>query len=124
MSRGDIEARDDLIVSNHAQYVSVVRTGIGRTKMILGGEVDASTIPSPTHVLYPNFRTDSTFQFSLQSQKLLTSRFPGLNSRHLLSYGANGMQTSMRGSCSSSGHNHFCLVFQLSLWDFVMIVGS
>lgn len=40
-SRQSIEGREDLIVSNYAQYCSVVRTGFGRTKMILGGEVDA-----------------------------------------------------------------------------------
>jgi len=32
-------------VSNHAQYCSVVKTGIGKTVMILGGEVDAGTGP-------------------------------------------------------------------------------
>jgi hypothetical protein len=40
-SREYIENREDEIVSNHAQYCSVVRTGIGNTVMILGGEVDA-----------------------------------------------------------------------------------
>jgi RAT1-interacting protein len=36
-----IENRENEIVNNHAQYCSVVRTGIGNTIMILGGEVDA-----------------------------------------------------------------------------------
>ena len=40
-SREYIESREDLIVSNKEQYCSVVRTGIGKTKMIIGGEVDA-----------------------------------------------------------------------------------
>ena len=40
-SRELIENRETEIVNNHAQYCSVVRTGIGKTKMILGGEVDA-----------------------------------------------------------------------------------
>jgi RAT1-interacting protein len=39
--RDYIENREDLIVNNYAQYCSVVRTGIGKAKMILGGEVDA-----------------------------------------------------------------------------------
>lgn len=30
-----------MIVNNHAQYCSVVKTGIGKAKMVLGGEVDA-----------------------------------------------------------------------------------
>lgn len=39
--RDYIENREDLIVNNHAQYCSVVRTGIGKAKMVIGGEVDA-----------------------------------------------------------------------------------
>ena len=40
-SREYIESREDEIVNNHAQYCSIVKTGIGKAKMILGGEVDA-----------------------------------------------------------------------------------
>jgi RAT1-interacting protein len=40
-SRDYIEGREDQIVNNKAQYCSVVRTGIGRTTLVLGGEVDA-----------------------------------------------------------------------------------
>ena len=36
-----IEARDEMTVNNYAQYCSVVKTGIGKAKMIIGGEVDA-----------------------------------------------------------------------------------
>ncbi|KAI9689557.1 MAG: decapping endonuclease targeting mRNA [Bathelium mastoideum] len=39
-SREFIEAREDQVVDNHAQYCSVVRTGIGQRTMVLGGEVD------------------------------------------------------------------------------------
>ncbi|KAI0403638.1 RAI1 like PD-XK nuclease-domain-containing protein [Xylaria palmicola] len=42
VSRELIENRDEHIVSNKAQYCSVVRTGIGKTILCLGGEVDAS----------------------------------------------------------------------------------
>ncbi|KAL1905702.1 decapping endonuclease targeting mRNA [Sporothrix stenoceras] len=41
VSREEIEARDDQVVSNKAQYCSVVRTGLGSTILCLGGEVDA-----------------------------------------------------------------------------------
>ncbi|KAI1404568.1 protein RAI1 [Hypoxylon fuscum] len=41
ISREFIENRDNEIVSNKAQYCSVVRTGIGKTTMCIGGEVDA-----------------------------------------------------------------------------------
>jgi hypothetical protein len=37
-----IENRENEIVNNHAQYCSVVQTGIGSSTLILGGEVDAS----------------------------------------------------------------------------------
>ncbi|KAJ9603382.1 decapping endonuclease targeting mRNA [Cladophialophora chaetospira] len=40
-SREYIESREDEVVSNYAQYCSIVRTGFGKVKMILGGEVDA-----------------------------------------------------------------------------------
>ena len=30
-----------MVVSNYAQYCSIVRTGFGKLKMVLGGEVDA-----------------------------------------------------------------------------------
>ncbi|KAL4899254.1 hypothetical protein BDW74DRAFT_117437 [Aspergillus multicolor] len=40
-TREEIEGREDLVVNNNAQYCSVARTGIGHTKLILGGEVDA-----------------------------------------------------------------------------------
>ncbi|CZR59130.1 related to RAI1-nuclear protein that binds to and stabilizes the exoribonuclease Rat1p, require [Phialocephala subalpina] len=36
-----IENRESEIVSNHAQYCSVVRTGIGNSVLVIGGEVDA-----------------------------------------------------------------------------------
>ncbi len=41
VSREYIESREDQVVSNHAQYCSVVRTGLCKVKMIIGGEVDA-----------------------------------------------------------------------------------
>jgi RAT1-interacting protein len=39
--REEIEAREELVVNNNAQYCSIVRTGIGKTRLIIGGEVDA-----------------------------------------------------------------------------------
>ncbi len=41
VSREHIESREDQVVSNYAQYCSIVRTGLGKIKMIIGGEVDA-----------------------------------------------------------------------------------
>ncbi|GFF36018.1 decapping nuclease rai1 [Aspergillus lentulus] len=39
--RAEIESREALVVNNNAQYCSVVRTGIGSSRLIIGGEVDA-----------------------------------------------------------------------------------
>lgn len=36
-----IESREDMVVNNYAQYCSIVRTGIGKARLIIGGEVDA-----------------------------------------------------------------------------------
>ncbi|KAI9782788.1 MAG: decapping endonuclease targeting mRNA [Peltula sp. TS41687] len=41
MSRDFIETRDVHVVNNHSQYCSVVKTGFGKTRMVLGGEIDA-----------------------------------------------------------------------------------
>lgn len=46
--RDYIENRENEIVNNYAQYCSVVRTGIGNSVMILGGEVDAVWDSKPT----------------------------------------------------------------------------
>ena len=43
-TRKYIECREDQIVSNYAQYCSIVRTGYGKIKMIIGGEVDAGEL--------------------------------------------------------------------------------
>lgn len=40
-TREFIEGREDMVVSNYAQYCSIVRTGFGKIKMVIGGEVDA-----------------------------------------------------------------------------------
>ena len=47
-----IENREKMVVDNHAQYCSIVKTGIGSTKMILGGEVDAGKTQQRSDVLY------------------------------------------------------------------------
>ncbi|OJJ38532.1 hypothetical protein ASPWEDRAFT_106393 [Aspergillus wentii DTO 134E9] len=39
--RHEIEGREEEIVNNNAQYCSVVRTGIGGVRLVIGGEVDA-----------------------------------------------------------------------------------
>ncbi|ROV91149.1 hypothetical protein VSDG_07884 [Cytospora chrysosperma] len=51
-SRDYIENREKEVVNNKAQYCSVVRTGVGKTILCLGGEVDAgnhSPQSSSTH---------------------------------------------------------------------------
>lgn len=48
VDRDFIESRDTHVVNNKAQYCSVVRTGVGKTVLCLGGEVDASMF-SPTN---------------------------------------------------------------------------
>lgn len=46
-SRDYIESREDQVVSNYAQYCSIVRTGFGKVKMVIGGEVDAVSDHKP-----------------------------------------------------------------------------
>ncbi|KAF3403464.1 Decapping nuclease rai1 [Penicillium rolfsii] len=40
-TRAEIEGRQNEVVNNSAQYCSVVKTGMGNVRMVLGGEVDA-----------------------------------------------------------------------------------
>lgn len=40
-SRTEIETRDREVVSNEAQFCSIVKTGFGDVRVVLGGEVDA-----------------------------------------------------------------------------------
>ncbi|KAK5993382.1 Decapping nuclease RAI1, partial [Cladobotryum mycophilum] len=48
VSRDFIEGRETQVVNNKAQYCSVVRTGIGKPILCLGGEVDAIWDSKPT----------------------------------------------------------------------------
>lgn len=43
-TRSEIEARKDEVVSNEAQFCSIVKTGFGDVRLVLGGEVDASIV--------------------------------------------------------------------------------
>lgn len=48
--RDFIDARRDHVVDNNAEYCSVVQTAIGGSKLVMGGEVDASkknSLPIP-----------------------------------------------------------------------------
>lgn len=40
-TRDEIESRETQIVNNNPQFCSVVRTGIGQSSLVIGGEVDA-----------------------------------------------------------------------------------
>jgi RAT1-interacting protein len=51
-SRDFIENRENEVVNNKEQYCSVVRTGLGKTTMCLGGEVDASKSSCPELSIY------------------------------------------------------------------------
>ncbi|TKA82455.1 Decapping nuclease rai1 [Cryomyces minteri] len=52
-SREYIEGRENEVVSNYAQYCSVVKTGIGNISLVLGGEVDAVWDTKPTDPTQP-----------------------------------------------------------------------
>lgn len=58
--RDFIENRENEIVNNHAQYCSVVRTGIGKNVIIIGGEVDAGE-----WIFTPMFKTREADQLML-----------------------------------------------------------
>nr|POE76131.1 decapping nuclease rai1 [Quercus suber] len=49
----EIESRESLAVNNNPQFISVVETGIGRTSLILAGEVDAINGEKPDNPIIP-----------------------------------------------------------------------
>ena len=88
VSREYIETREDQVVSNYAQYCSIVRTGFGKTKMVIGGEVDAVLDFKPVDKARPLIGSSSKLQ-----QKWSTTK----------------TMSSSNGSFSNSGPNHSCL---------------
>lgn len=50
-SREYIEGREQEVVNNKAQYCSVVRTGLGKTVLCLGGEVDAGKLAASLSII-------------------------------------------------------------------------
>ena len=77
--RDYIEGRETQVVSNKEQYCSIVRTGIGKTILCLGGEVDASAsrFPLAGHAV----QLLTSLQFGIPSPKSPTSPSTGLSSR-------------------------------------------
>ncbi|KAL8761411.1 MAG: hypothetical protein Q9184_002470 [Pyrenodesmia sp. 2 TL-2023] len=64
-SRDYIESREALVVNNKAQYCSVIKTGIGKARLILGGEVDAlwdtkPSSPSSNPINWVELKTAAT----------------------------------------------------------------
>lgn len=62
-SREYIEGREHEVVNNKAQYCSVVRTGLGKTVLCLGGEVDAGKLD-------PSLSIIETSRSSLRPQRI------------------------------------------------------
>lgn len=62
-SREYIEGREQEVVNNKAQYCSVVRTGLGKTVLCLGGEVDAGESS-------PSLSIIETLRSCLRSQRI------------------------------------------------------
>jgi RAT1-interacting protein len=52
-TRQEIEHRDDNVVDNIQQYCSIVKTQLGTSTLIMGGEVDCLW---GTHLAFPGLR--------------------------------------------------------------------
>ncbi|KAI4127831.1 MAG: hypothetical protein LQ338_003011 [Usnochroma carphineum] len=87
-SRDYIEGREDLVVNNKAQYCSVVKTGIGKSRLILGGEVDAiarSLTRTLTTVLVWDTKPSPPSSSPIHWVELKTAATP-LSDRDILKY--------------------------------------
>jgi RAT1-interacting protein len=67
-SRDFIEGREDMVVNNYAQYCSVVKTGIGKAKMVIGGEVDACKWSQPQFYTRTGNMPDELLSMGLQTR--------------------------------------------------------
>ena len=74
-SRDYIDNREHMIVNNHAQYCSVAKTGIGKAKMIIGGEVDACEfhVPAKPIIALHTWTSLPTILQSVNNLKLLSA---------------------------------------------------
>lgn len=82
VSRDEIESRDAIVVENTSQYCSIVETGLGAHKVIIGGEVDGGTLypslvfPRITHNSYlvmgykPERSTDPSRWIELKTARM------------------------------------------------------
>lgn len=91
VSREYIEGRDDEIVNNKEQYCSVVRTGIGKNVICLGGEVDCSKSSSWEHSGPEVYYTNDHHQSGTRSHKRRANRSTGLSSRRQLKSSRTGI---------------------------------
>ncbi|KAL8822154.1 MAG: hypothetical protein Q9191_007106, partial [Dirinaria sp. TL-2023a] len=68
-TREYIENRENEVVNNHAQYCSIVKTGIGKARMIIGGEVDAVWDCKPENKNDPIHWVELKTTVSIESNK-------------------------------------------------------
>ncbi|RPB13605.1 RAI1-domain-containing protein, partial [Morchella conica CCBAS932] len=81
-----IEARDEEVVSNEAQFCSIVKTGFGDTRVVIGGEVDAVWNSNP-----PTDPNNPPIYIELKTSKIIDLNNPrdGVNyERKLLRFWA------------------------------------
>ena len=67
-SRDEIEAREDEVVDNFAQYCSICRTEIGGASMIIGGEVDGGGLDDQMQQSRPG-RLLTVYSSRIQAQR-------------------------------------------------------
>ena len=108
VSRKVIENRENMVVDNHAQYCSVARTGIGKIRLIIGGEVDACKYGRLYMLNVP--LTSSKYGTVNQA----TNRIPstGLNSKLRQRSKMSKIGLNLSESYLSSGYNPFCSACQ------------
>ncbi|KAL1642107.1 decapping endonuclease targeting mRNA [Diplodia intermedia] len=91
VSRDEIESRDDKVVSNYAQYCSVVKTGVGDLEMVIGGEVDCiwdAKVEGATHHNYVELKTTEWVDVDrLRDPKKIQQKFNNYDRRKLKYWG-------------------------------------
>ncbi|KAL1613509.1 decapping endonuclease targeting mRNA [Diplodia seriata] len=115
VSRDEIESRDDKVVSNYAQYCSVVETGVGKLKMVIGGEVDCiwdAKVEGKMHHNYVELKTTEWIDDRLQDKKKIQQKLNNYDRRKIKYWGQSyliGCPTIIVGKKDQDGQVHMPL---------------
>ena len=125
-----IENRENETVNNHAQYCSIVKTGIGKARLIIGGEVDAGKPTAhlqppvsllPTHTITAKL---TTLQYGIRNPPTKTTLSTGSSLRRPQPSPTTAICSNTSASFSNSGSSPSSSAYRKSSLASVAETGS